>query len=68
MLRHGVKDTDSELFLGMLVGALNLPISEQMKPPLILPIDSQQKPRSRASEDVAVVESNGMGLNARRRS
>jgi hypothetical protein len=41
MLLHGVKDTDSELSVGMLVGAAYSPIIVQMKPPLILPMDSR---------------------------
>ena len=53
MLLHGVKDTDSELSLGMLVGAAYSPIIVQMKPPLILPMDSRLMPLSRARADVA---------------
>jgi hypothetical protein len=52
MLLHGVRDTDSELFLGILVGAVYSPIIAQMKPPLFLPMDSRLIPLSRA---VAVV-------------
>ncbi len=53
MLLHGVRDTDSELFLGILVGAVYSPIIAQMKPPLILPMDSRLMPLSRASTGVA---------------
>jgi hypothetical protein len=53
MLLHGVKDTDSELFLGMLVGAVYSPIIPQIKPPLTLPMDSRLMPLSQAKADVA---------------
>jgi hypothetical protein len=53
MLLHGVRDTDSELSLGILVGAVYSPIIAQMKPPLILPMDSRLLPRSRARVAVA---------------
>jgi hypothetical protein len=53
MLLHGVKDTESEIFRGMLVGAVYSPIIAQMKPPLNLPMDSRLMPHSRARVDVA---------------
>jgi hypothetical protein len=48
MLRHGVKDTEFEIFHALLVGAVDLPMVSQLKSTLILPMDSRLMPRSRA--------------------
>jgi hypothetical protein len=53
MLLHGVMDTEFEIFRGMLVGFMYSPKFTQMKPPLILPMDSRLMHRSRARVVVA---------------
>jgi len=51
MLRHGVKDTEFEIFHALLVGAVDLPMVSQLKSPLLLPMDSRLMPRSQARVD-----------------
>jgi hypothetical protein len=53
ILRHGLKDTEFESIHALLVGAVNLPMLRPMEPPLILPMDSRLRPRSRARANVA---------------
>ncbi len=53
MLLHGVKDTGSEIVHALNIGAVYSSMISQMKPPLILPMDSLLMPRSRARLDVA---------------
>jgi len=48
MLPHWVNDTELEIFHGILVGPVYSPIIAQMKPPLILPMDSRLMRLSRA--------------------
>ena len=53
MLRHGVKDTEFEIFHALLVGAVDLPMVSQLKSPLLLPMAFQLLPHSQARVDVA---------------